>query len=329
MKTLSATIYDVARHAGVSPATVSRVVNGKSVRADLTERVEASISALEFRPSRTAQRMRTLTSHLLALIVPDFENAFFTRVARGLEEVSRLRDSLVFIGSSDDDPHKEQHYLNVALAERVGGIVIAPTTRTENLENLKDVGIPVVVIDQAIPGSGFDTVVTDNRAGGRMAAAHIRFEGMTKLVCIAGPPNPTSTARLEGAMEAASEDGGPAVQAVEYGDNRLGSGYEAIKRIITRGVSFDSVFVTNNLMAVGAVNALRDLMPDKVDNIEVVGFDLKEMPWVPRGRVASVDQNAKKVGLIAGERIFSQQEGNSGAGALMELAPSLNLLRRS
>ena len=69
-------------------------------------------------------------------------------------------------------------------------------------------------------------------------------------------------------------------------------------------------------------------MPDKVDGIEVVGFDLKEMPWVPRGRIASVDQNAKEIGLIAGEHIFRQQETNNGGGALVELAPSLNLLRR-
>jgi LacI family transcriptional regulator len=270
--------------------------------------------------------MRTLRSHLLALIVPDFENVFFTRVARGLEEVGRPRDSFVFIGSSDDDPQKEQHYLNVALAERVGGIVIAPTTRTQSLGGLKVSGIPVVLIDQAIPGSGFDTVVTDNRAGGRMGATHIRSEGMHRLVCIAGPPNPTSTARLDGAMDVVNEGGDLAVQAIEYADNRVAGGYEAMKRLISQTMRFDSVFVTNNLMAVGAVNALRDLMPDQVDGVEVVGFDLKEMTWVPRGKIASVDQNAKQIGVIAGEHIFRQQEDSNSVGELMELAPSLNLL---
>lgn len=323
---LTATIYDVARHAQVSAATVSRVVNGMKVREDLAERVHASVSELGYRPSRMAQRMRTSTSHLWALIVPDFENTFFTRVARGLEQVCRPRDTCVFIGNSDDDPDKERHYLNVALAERVGGVVIAPSSDATDLSDLTAAGIPVVIVDRAVPGS-YDTVLTDNLSGGSLAADHLKSAGYHKVVCIAGPPNPTSGARLRGFISNASQSQSLTIQEVRHGNNRVDGGYHVMRQMLEQGVDFDAVFVTNNLMAVGAIKALDDFAPGRRDHVGFVGFDLNEIPLLAGNHIASIDQSPHEMGRLAGERILLQQLDEGEPGSVIELMPSLAPLR--
>ncbi len=314
---MTATIYDVARHAGVSVATVSRVLNGLKVREDLVERVRATVARLNYTPSRTAQRMRKSTSHLWALIVPDFENAFFTRVARGVEEICQPRDTCVFIGSSDDDPEKERRYLEVALAERVGGVVIAPSSDNTDLEPIVRAGIPVVVVDRAVPQGAFDTILTDNTAGGRLGAEHLLSHGSKAVACVVGPENPTSQARLDGFLSVAKGTPPLEVAAVERGNNRLDGGYRAMQRIIQSGASFDAVFVTNNLMAVGVIKALGDMLPERKDDIAIVGFDLEEIPLLSGAYMASINQDPHQIGRIAGERILLQQ---SSAPAVCSIA---------
>lgn len=320
---LTATIYDVARHAGVSAATVSRVVNGLKVREDLAERVKASVAQLGYRPSRTAQRMRTSASHLWALIVPDFENTFFTRLARGLEQVCRPRDTCVFIGSSDDDPQKERHYLDVALAERVGGVVIAPSSDATDLTKVAEAGIPLVIVDRALPGNAYDTILTNNLSGGALAAGHLDGLGFRKAVCIAGPLNPTSDARLQGFVEAATQKRDLDIVRIEHANNRIDGGYLAMRRILEERTAFDSLFVTNNLMAVGSIKALEDAAPGRKDDIGIIGFDLKEIPLLSGRHIASIDQDPHEIGRIAGERILKQRQDGSGPGCWIELPPTL------
>lgn len=320
---MTATIYDVARHACVSVATVSRVVSGVRVRSDLTERVHASVLALGYRPSRTAQRMRTLTSHLWALIVPDFENAFFARLARGLEQICRPRDMCVFIGSSDNDPVRERHYLEVALAERVGGLVITPAVDTTDVSRLEAAGVPIVIVDRALPGRAYDTVLSDNVAGGRLAADHLASSGCQRAVCIVGPPNPTSGARLDGFATTAERSGTLVVEAVLHGNNRIDGGYVAMNQIVQSGVAFDSVFVTNNLIAVGAIKALDEAGTDRRDEIGFVGFDLSEIPFLVGSRIASVNQDPHEMGRLAGERILLQQKDSSLGRQVFELMPTI------
>ncbi|TKI06960.1 LacI family transcriptional regulator [Martelella alba] len=318
------TIYDVARHAHVSVATVSRVVNGQKVREDLAKRVLASVAILGFRPNRTAQRLRLTTSHLWALIVPDFENSFFTRLARGLEQICLPRNTCVFVGSSDDDSQKERHYLDVAIAERVGGVVIAPSSDNTDLSGLIDAGIPVVIVDRALPGNPYDTVLTDNFAGGALAANYLTSAGYRKTVCIAGSPNPTSEQRLAGFAATVEKNAMLEIVSVKYGNNRIEGGYAVIRQLLEEGVVFDSVFATNNLMTIGVIKALDDWAAMSRDHLGFVGFDLNEIPLLAGKRMASIDQNPLDMGRLAGERIlFQQQEQGNAIAELFEFTPTL------
>lgn len=323
---MTKTIYDVARHAGVSVATVSRIINGRTVREDLAERVRVSIAALGYHPSRTAQRLRTSTSHLWALIVPDFENAFFTRLARGLEQVCRSRDSVVFIGSSDDDPVKEAQYLQVALAERVGGVAIAPCSDRPDLGHLSDAGIPVVIVDRAIAGDDYDTVLTDNLAGGTLAARRLKDSGHHRTFCIVGPPNPTSRARLDGFLAEAERSPQLEIATVGQGNNRADGGYSAMRGAIEAGISFDSIFVTNNLMTIGAIKALDEMAAGRKDQIGIIGFDLDQVPFLTGQQITFVRQDPFEMGRIAGERILLRQQNHAIARCAIELKPTLGPL---
>jgi LacI family transcriptional regulator len=325
---VTVTIYDVAHHARVSVATVSRVVSGVRVRPDLAERVQVSVIALGYQPNRMAQRMRTSTSHLWALIVPDFENVFFTRLARGLEQVCRPRDMCVFIGSSDNDPTRERHYLEVALAERVGGVVITPAANNTDLSRLEAAGIPVVIVDRALPGVSYDTVLCDNRAGGRLAAGYLDSSGYRRAVCISGPPNPTSQARVDGFIEKARESNSLIVETIRRGNNKFDGGYSAMKSIILSGAVFDAVFVSNNLMGVGAMKALEEADTIRHDAIGFVGFDLTDFPFLVGNGIASINQDPHEMGRLAGERILLRQKDFRLSHQVFELEPTLSATPR-
>jgi LacI family transcriptional regulator len=316
---VTVTIYDVAHRARVSVATVSRVVSGVRVRPDLTERVQASVIALGYQPNRAAQRMRTSTSHLWALIVPDFENVFFTRLARGLEQVCRPRDMCVFIGSSDKIPHEKLHSPNGS-----AGWSLPPAANNTDLSRLDAAGIPVVIVDKALPRVSYDTVLCDNLAGGRLAAGHLESSGYRRAVCISGPPNPTSQARVDGFLKRARESNSLIVETVRRGNNKFDVGYSAMKSIILSGAVFDAVFVSNNLMAVGAMKALEEADAIRHDTIGFVGFDLTDFPVLVGNGIASINQDPHEMGRLAGERLLLRQKDLRLSHQVFELEPTLS-----
>ena len=320
------TIHDVARRARVSIATASRVLNGaETVRPDLARRVLAAITALDYRPNRVARRLRASTSQLWALIVPDFENVFFTRLSRGLEDVARLHDRCVFLGSSDDEFQKERRYLELALAERVGGLVIAPAEDDTDLSELIDAGVPVVVVDRPLVYNELvDTVISDNIAGGRLAAEHLQSRGYRKVACIAGPPNPTSSDRLRGFVRYVETSApGMEVSAVIHGDNRFDGGYDAMGRLLMTAHQIDAIFVTNNLMTFGALKALAIAGVRVPSDLGVIGFDVVEFFQASGIAITSVNQDSRLMGRLAGERILSQRRPQSSRGQLLSLTPQL------
>jgi LacI family transcriptional regulator len=168
-------------------------------------------------------------------------------------------------------------------------------------------------------------VLSDNLAGGALAANHLASAGYRRIVCIAGPENPTSSKRLEGFAAAAGGSGRLTVERVLRGNSRVDDGYAAMRRILGSDAAFDAVFVTNNLMTVGAMKALDDLAPGLRDKVGIVGFDLGELALVLTNLIASVNQAAHEMGRLVGERILLQQEDRSVGGQLFELTPTLAL----
>src|SRR3954451_14770563 len=159
---MASTIYDVAALAGVSPATVSRVLNGSAVSPEKTERVRAAVAQLDFRPSRTARTLRRRSSEVIALIIPDVENTFFTALARGVEDRAVDAGYSVVLCNPDENPVKEDRYLDIAVAEQMAGVVLASASPEPDVMPLTSRETAVVLVDRSIPDPLVDLVVLDD-----------------------------------------------------------------------------------------------------------------------------------------------------------------------
>lgn len=190
------TIYDVARRARVSPATVSRVLNGRaSVDPELAARVRQATQELEYRPNAVARSLRRSRTSLWAAIISDIGNPFFTSMVRGVEDVAQEAGFSVVLCNGDENPEKEASYVAAALAERMAGVIISPSGRPTLINRLVEAGIPVVVIDRQPRGIAVDTVLVDNTHGAELATTHLIDNGYRRVACITGPvgsPPPSS-----------------------------------------------------------------------------------------------------------------------------------------
>ena len=164
-KVAPAKLADVALRAGVSTATVSRVLTSKPhVSEGVRRRVLAAVDELNFRPRRLARSLRSQRSHVLGLLISDIQNPFFTAIVRAIEDIAYQHQYSLVLCNTDEDPDKEALYIDLMIAEKVAGVVISPTQETAAAcERLADRGIPVVAIDRRVSTIEVDTVVADNR----------------------------------------------------------------------------------------------------------------------------------------------------------------------
>ncbi|QOR70134.1 LacI family DNA-binding transcriptional regulator [Ruania alkalisoli] len=254
-----ARIVDVAREAGVSTATVSRVLNGKDVNPELATKVRSAVEALGYIPDRTARSLRRGASDVVALVLPDIENPFFTAVARGVEDVLHGAGYSVVLCNTDDDPGKEGRYLGVAEHENMAGVLIAPASGQPQLDALLDRGRAVVVLDRQVERP-VDQVAFDNLALGEGCARELLASGFRRVACITGPVGTrTAIERASGwsrALEAAGLDAPE--ELLVHANFRVDGGYEALAHLLDLPEPPDAVLATNNLVGVGVLRALAD-----------------------------------------------------------------------
>src|SRR4051794_19620439 len=203
---MTSTIYDVAALAGVSPATVSRVLNGSAVSPEKTERVRAAVAQLDFRPSRTARTLRRRSSEVIALIIPDVENLFFTALARGVEDRAVAAGYSVVLCNTDEQPEKEARYLDIAVAEQMAGVVLASASATPDLGALTARGTAVVAVDRPLPGLGVDVVTLDDATAAAGATRALYDRGHRLVACVTGfADSRTAALRAGGWREVVAE----------------------------------------------------------------------------------------------------------------------------
>ncbi|BCB81765.1 LacI family DNA-binding transcriptional regulator [Phytohabitans flavus] len=297
-----ATIYDVARRAEVSPATVSRVANGHAnVDPALAERVRDAMRELHYRPNAVARNLRRSRTTLWAVIISDIGNPFFTSLVRGVEDVAQRAGYSVVLCNSDEDPTKEGQYVDAALAEQMAGVIISPAGMANHLNRLVDARVPVVAIDRQQSGAHVDTVLVDNEQGAYLATTHLIESGYQRIACVSGPPGVfTATRRLRGYRRALEEHGRPyEEELVRHGDFREEGGYRAMASLLGPRPRPDALFAANNLMTVGAVECLVDSRIAVPDEMGVVGFD--DVPWahLVRPSLTTVAQPTYELGCEA------------------------------
>ncbi|RSM80809.1 LacI family transcriptional regulator [Amycolatopsis sp. WAC 01375] len=321
-----ATINDVAAKAGVSTATVSRTLNGKStVDPVLAARVQAAAAELGYHPNGLARNLRRQETAVLALIISDVENPFFTAIARGVEDIAQTAGYSVVLCNADDNEEKERRYIDVALQERVAGVVLSPTGRATNVDRLTERGTPVVAVDRPLLKYTGDQVLVDTRLAARDATRHLIDGGYRRVACVSGPAGVrTAEDRLAGYTDAVGEENALTRRA----EFRAEGGRLAALSLLDESEPPDALLVGNSTMAIGVLEALAARGLRSGQDVGIVSFD--DAPWTTLidPPLTVVAQPANEVGRVAAELLLARI-GDSTRKATTTTLQAKLIVRRS
>jgi LacI family transcriptional regulator len=309
------TIRDVARRAGVSVATVSRVIseNGYPVAARTRHRVRAAASALEYSPNLIARGLKKRASGIIGLIFPDITNPFYPAVARGAEDVARQHGYTVVLCNTDEELSRESLYLDLLRRLWIDGFLFATVGQnTRHLRALRAHHIPVVLVARDVERPSLDAVFVDSLRGARLATGHLIALGHRRIAHIAGTPSSSSGRdRRRGYERAMAEARLPVRDGwVIETHFRAEEGYRAAGRLLAARDRPSAVFVANDLMAVEALRAARDAGVRVPEELAIVGFDDIPLARAVVPALTTVAQPAYHMGALAMERLLRRIAGH-------------------
>ena len=302
-------IKDVADAAGVSTATVSRVLANKPhVRQEVKERVMEVVNDMNYRPNRVARSLRSQKSTIIGLIVSDIENPFFQQVSRAVEDAAHEMGYSVMLCNNDEDPDKEQRYLNLIRDEILAGIILSPTRQTtDNFSATSELNIPMVVIDRRVSDAEVDNIIIDNVQAAHTITTHLIEHGCRRIGGIFGMGSTTGPERREGFVWALKDhDLKPSSDLIKYANPREEDGFNTTMKILQLPEPPDAILTSNSLLAVGALRALRESKIAIPKKIAFASFD--ETTWaklvVPALTV--IEQPTYEIGRTATELLIKR-----------------------
>ncbi len=320
------TIRDVASAAGVSTATVSRVLNGaRSVDPELADRVRAAVRDLGYRPSGVARSLRRRRTTVLCLIISDIRNPFFTDVVRGIEDHASAAGYSLVLCNADEDVDKEAAYLDLAVAERMAGVIISPSSTRTRLAPLLERGIPAVAIDRRVQDP-VDAVVVESTQASREATAHLLAAGYRRVACVTGPDDVTTANERLAGWRAAHAGAGVAVDEalVRRADYMEGGGQAAARELLALDAPPDAFFVANGLMAVGVLAALEEA-GRTLPQTGLVCFDDPSWARLMHPALTAVSQPTYELGRRAAELVAARIDGSTAPPQEVTLEPQLRV----
>ncbi|WP_339301436.1 LacI family DNA-binding transcriptional regulator [Paenibacillus sp. FSL R5-0623] len=290
------TIKDVAQLAGVSVATVSRVINDRGyVHADTRKKVEDAVKALNFSPNEVARSLYKRKSKLIGLLLPDIANPYFPQLARGVEDRMQEQDYRLIFGNSDEDERKEQDYIQTFIQNNVVGVISSTNYPHSSIyENLK---IPVVFLDRT--SLDRPSVYADGREGGRLAAREIIKRGSRRITVMQGPSQiRPAQDRFEGAIEIIRDAGldYKVIQTTSFSINEAGVWAEELFR---KYADTDGVIASNDIAAMAVLHEASRIGRKVPDDVQVIGFDDIPMSRLLSPALSTIHQPAYEMGREA------------------------------
>ena len=307
------TMRTVAELAGVSMATVSRVLNDSaSVDPQMAERVRAVMVKLKYQPNRAARALASSRSPFVGLMLSDLENPFFIELMRGIEEEVRDNKYLLIMCNYPPDPstREPRQYIEILVAAPIAGVVIIPVQeQLKGLDLLKARNIPIVAVDQPIRDSSIDSVRIDNVLAAKEAVAHLIANGYRRIGIISGPKSlPTANERVLGYRQALQEAGIEYDPVLEHRDLFVEeTGQRATHALLDLvAPPVDAIFATNNRLTAGALRTLYLRHKRVPDDIALVGFDLIHWAVPDTFSITTVLQPAYELGRAAANRLIQR-----------------------
>lgn len=305
-------LTDVAKKAGVSIATVSRVINnGTNVNAETRAKVQKAIKELKYQPSRVAKRLRSksASSNLLGLLIPDIQNPFYVDVLRGVEDVAYENNYAIIMCNFAQDEKKEKMYLDILQQESIDGLIAAPAhEKDSNVIKLLNEGLPIVCVDRGLAGKEVDVVVVNNRDGAYVAVDHLAKAGYKRIAYISGQKQiPSSKYREQGYCDALIDNGLKLDrELIKYGDSKHKSGVDLCAELLNMENPPDAIFTGNNLITLGALETIHKRKLKIPQEVAIVGFD--DMYWSIslNPSLTAVRQPAYEIGRRACELLIQR-----------------------
>jgi LacI family transcriptional regulator len=301
------TIKDVAERAGVSPATVSRCLNGKRIRPDLRERVLAAVKELDYQPNYVARSLVSDKSHLIGVVIPDISNPFFADIVRAIDDVASSHGYSTIICNTDWNLNKEKEALALLSSRQVDGIVVAPSEVSPHTSRLKLKKTPVVLMTRS--SCDFDSVETDHFKGGYLVARHFLDLGHTCVACIGGvmPDEPKYQGFRAGLAEVCI--GSDLIYVQDLGAHNFSqeAAYQKAVECMTQATRRPTaIFALNDMLAVSVVRAIEDLGLRIPEDVAVAGFDNTILASAMRPALTSVSQANYEIGRLSTEFVLSR-----------------------
>ncbi len=328
------TIREVAKHAGVSVATVSAVINdNKYVSDELKHKVLQAIKELNYRPNRWAKSLATGKGYTIAYIVPDITNPIFSRITKGIQGVANEKNYSVILCSTNFDSPTRRRYVDWILEMRVDGVVFTGRHGRESLTEitrLQDAAIPVVTALAPSDVTDMDRVLLDDRESSRLAVRFLKESQCQRIAFVGVRQSTTSKERYRGYSDEIADY---CPEQVAYGEDfTWDDGYQAAQQLTKNGALFDGVFAASDIMALGVIACLKEHGRDVPEDVQIMGFDNTYAQWSGQG-FASMSIPAFEIGVKAAQMLFDRiseieipgmQELFMASLAVPRVRPSLN-----
>lgn len=307
------TIKDVALTAGVSTATVSRVLNGEKVKDETREKVISTIKLLGYRPNQIARSLKTQKTNIIGFVVPDF-GPFFMQIAKVVEDILNGYGYSLIVCNSDEDPARERARIRMLTEKQVDGMLVVPTSDQDDyLVDLKEKGIPVVLVDRMIKDIEADCVLVDNVNGAYQVVEHLITRGYQRIGLINGRQEVTTGEERYRGYQRVYEDYNLQIdeEIIRTGDFSTESGYAIMKDLMSLTVPPKAVFVTNWYMTIGALLAMNEMRVKVPDDVAIASFDDMELTRLSNPPLTAVVQPIQEIGETAANLLYKRICGDT------------------
>lgn len=331
MCAMAYTIADIAKITGVSKATISRVINDKSegVSEETKRRILKTIVEVGYRPNVHARGVAGIGSKMIGVIIPDITNPFFSQLVRGIDDYLSELGYTIFLCNSDNNLVKEEKYLLSFIDKRVAGIILATGIEDRNhLSKIKEFNIPIVLADRVVNTKFCDASVCVNNVSGAVSAMDYFIKNNKKYIAfIGGDSEVISTKqRLEGYKTALKQNERIVDDSlICMGDFSIGSGYEMTYELLSKESKVDAIFAACDMVAIGAIKAIKDLGKKVPEDIEIIGFDGIELSEIFEPNLSTVTQPIYEMAVETSKMLVGIIEKSIGGIRHIVVEPTLVL----
>ncbi|KHF39561.1 transcriptional regulator [Halalkalibacter okhensis] len=329
------TMDEVAKRAGVSKTTVSRIINGNysHVNEETKKRVMKVIEELNYRPNAVAKSLKQMKTNVIGIVLSNLQNPFWSQVLEGVEDTCRAQGYNLMICNSNDKSELEVEHIEGLRLKQVDGIIVNPTMKNKEMfHSLVDSGFPIIAINRKIEGVPIDTVVVDNVKGAYLAVEHFIQIGKKSVAIMVYPPSGISPRleRIEGYRQSLARNNlNVNENLIRVIDEERGGAKQEVKKLLSQRERPDAIFSTNNMMTLEILEGIKELGLSVPEDVSLIGYD--ETVWSQHLNppLTTVSQPSYKMGeLAAGKLIEALKSKQKKQATIDSLEPSL-IIRQS